>query len=327
METQLDERITLGRRSFSRLGLGLLIAVITFYVLHIGIGMGINVAVSRGADRDDLVWLLWLSTFLPIYLVGMPLGLLIMRKAPAPAQPEQQQFGGKQFWLYALMCMPLFYGGNFVGGLLSALLSGGRATNNMVTLAMDPSLFKVIFMVILGPICEEFIFRKQLIDRSAQYGERTAVLFSALMFALFHMNLYQFFYAFGLGWLFGYIYLRTRKLRYSTLLHIMVNFIGSVLSPLILIIAVDGVSPAQTREEEMLRAMPHMVIVGIYSLLLIGLSIAGLVMLIVYARQFTYRPAELELPKECRFKTVYCNPGVIVYMLVCLVFCTLALFT
>ena len=108
METQLDERLTLGRRSFSRLGLGLLVALIVSAVLQISIGVGINIVVSRGADRDDLVWLMWLSTFLPIYLVGMPLGLLVMWKAPASAQPEQQQLGGKQFWLYALMCMPLF---------------------------------------------------------------------------------------------------------------------------------------------------------------------------------------------------------------------------
>ena len=58
-----------------------------------------------------------------------------------------------------------------------------------------------------------------------RYGEKTAIVFSALAFALFHMNLFQFFYAFGLGLIFGYVYTRTSRLRYSVLMHMLIDSI------------------------------------------------------------------------------------------------------
>ena len=81
----------------------------------------------------------------------------------------------------------------------------------------------VVFLVILGPIFEEWMFRKQLIDHTRKYGEKTAILLSGLAFGLFHMNLFQFFYAFLLGVMFGYIYMRTSKLRYSTAMHMIIK--------------------------------------------------------------------------------------------------------
>ena len=68
-------------------------------------------------------------------------------------------------------------------------------------------------------ILEEFIFRKMVIDRIWQYGEKIAVVTSALIFALFHINLFQFFYALGIGLIFAYVYLRTGKLRYTIIMH------------------------------------------------------------------------------------------------------------
>ena len=93
---------------------------------------------------------------------------------------------------------------------------------------MQTNIWNVVFLVILGPIFEEWMFRKQLIDHTRKYGEKTAILLSGLAFGLFHMNLFQFFYAFLLGVMFGYIYMRTSKLRYSTAMHMIINFNGAV---------------------------------------------------------------------------------------------------
>ena len=99
---------------------------------------------------------------------------------------------------------------------------------------MGNPLYSILVMVILAPVLEEYIFRKLLIDRLSKYGELTAMLFSATVFGLFHMNFFQFFYAFGLGLLFAYIYTRTRNLLYPVLLHMIINFQGSVLAPWLL---------------------------------------------------------------------------------------------
>lgn len=301
------------KRAFSRLGFSLcaILALATLFQILLTVGVAIveELVMAPWNDFEIPDWVQWLVIFLPIYLVGMPVGYLLMKKVPATSA-EPQKLGGKQFWLYALMCMPLMYGGNVIGSLMQALLSGGQASSGIEILALDTSPLKVVFLVILAPIFEEFIFRKQLIDRTVCYGEKTAVLFSALMFALFHTNIQQFFYALGLGWIFGYVYLKTCDLRYSTLLHIMVNFLGTVVAPLVM-----SLCNLEADDSGLFGDMTGLWPMVIYGMLLISLSIAGLVVLIAYRKNFIYQPTELELPKGNRFKVVYCNAGVIVFAL------------
>ena len=70
-------------------------------------------------------------------------------------------------------------------------------------------------------------------------GRRTAralrpgAFVSALLFALYHANLEQFFYAFLLGLLLAYVYYRTGLLRVSVALHMVLNFFGAVMSLLL----------------------------------------------------------------------------------------------
>lgn len=114
--------------------------------------------------------------------------------------------------------------GNMIGNILSAGATDGQATNriNDVILGSDWRV-NALFIGLLAPVCEEWIFRKEIISRLRRYGEKTAIMFSALAFALFHMNVFQFFYAFGLGLMFGYVYTRTSRLRYSVAMHMLIN--------------------------------------------------------------------------------------------------------
>jgi len=54
---------------------------------------------------------------------------------------------------------------------------------------------------------EEFVFRRCVINHLKPYGEKAALITSAFLFALFHGSINQIFYAFGLGLVFGYLYL------------------------------------------------------------------------------------------------------------------------
>lgn len=273
-------------------------------------------------------WYTWLATFVPLYIVAIPAGLWVMRKVLCN-QHEPIRLGVKNFFLFMLMCFPLMYGGNLIGTLLSSLLSGGNATNELFSYAFDDNPLKIVVMVVLAPLLEEFLFRKQLIDRTAKYGEKPAILFSALVFGLFHMNLYQFFYAFGLGLLFGYVYLRTRRLRYSVIMHMVINGLSSVVVPLLLSKVGTGtfvqMVAGQYDEAALIAILPDMVGFALYALAILGLSIAGLVVLIVKVPKLVYLPASKEIPKRERFKAVYGNIGVILFIIFCLVFFVLNL--
>ena len=80
----------------------------------------------------------------------------------------------------------------------------------------------------LAPLAEEFLFRKLLLERLLPFGEKGAVMVSALAFGLFHGNLYQFFYAFGVGVILGLAYVRSGRFWFPVLLHMGFNFMGSV---------------------------------------------------------------------------------------------------
>ena len=91
----------------------------------------------------------------------------------------------------------------------------------------------VLGACIIGPLCEELVFRGLLAGRLARYGQKPGAFISALLFGLYHANLEQFFYAFALGLLLSYAYYRTGLLRTSVLLHMLFNIIGSVVPMLL----------------------------------------------------------------------------------------------
>ena len=62
----------------------------------------------------------------------------------------------------------------------------------------------VLGACIIGPLCEELVFRGLLAGRLARYGQKPGAFISALLFGLYHANLEQFFYAFALGLLLSY---------------------------------------------------------------------------------------------------------------------------
>ncbi|MCH5279158.1 MAG: CPBP family intramembrane metalloprotease [Christensenellaceae bacterium] len=286
------------RKAFSRIGISLtLIALVTFAVQII---VQIALELIGYADWSESTEGLFILSFVPLYCIAVPIGLLVMKKTPS-VYLKKAKLGAKNYLVFFLMCIPLTYIGNLVGIMISGIASGGSASNALNEYVSDVSIFQVLVMVVLAPIIEEFIFRKQLIDRTVRYGEGTAILLSGLTFALFHTNMFQFFYAFALGLLFAYIYVRTGRLRYVISLHMIINFMGSIVSSLVLSLAEKGEF--------------GMFISGMYSLLVLGLIIWGMVLLIKRRKRFKCFPAECELPKKQVFQIAYLNVGMIIFIL------------
>jgi uncharacterized protein len=68
-------------------------------------------------------------------------------------------------------------------------------------------------VVVIAPVVEELIFRGVIMHGLMQnYSKGTAVFFSGLLFALFHLNPWQFPATFVLGMILGWIMIRTRNI-------------------------------------------------------------------------------------------------------------------
>lgn len=317
------------RKVFSRVGLGLcviLLAALGAQLLWFALPELIPGIQWLSAES----WWTWLGIGVPMYLVAIPLGALVFRTVPA-APPEKQPFGVKKFLIFVPIAFAITYLGNIIGTVLSLILSGGTAENAVSELALDNHPLKVLIMVILAPLMEELVFRKLLIDRTRQYGEKTAVFLSAITFGLFHQNLFQFFYAFGAGLLLAYLYVRSGKLRYPVILHAIVNFMGSVVAPAVLslldqeqLLQMETLPP-QEMLNAMMQILPGLLGYLAYAFFLFGLFITGLVFLGIYHRRVTWQEMPGQLPVGQRVKTVYLNVGMILFVLLCLIFIVISL--
>ena len=78
-------------------------------------------------------------------------------------------------------------------------------------------------MALVPAIFEELLFRKWILNSSKKYGKLFAVVFSAALFGLYHMNLSQGIFAFFIGLLFGVIAIKTETIKYTCLLHFLNN--------------------------------------------------------------------------------------------------------
>lgn len=317
----LDSDLKIVRKQFSQLGMGVFAIQGVSFVIQLIIVIVLEFIYPDGGKPS---WLVWLCTFVPQYLIAVPIGLLIIRKAPvAPREGYNLKFS--QIFTVAIICIFMMHAGNIVGKIVIVLLQtllGITSVNPTVFYTMDSSVWlKILFAGILAPIIEEYIYRKQMIDRMNIYGEKLAVVTSALMFGLVHGNLSQLFYAFTLGLVFGYVYLKTGKLRYTVGLHMLINFRGIVVSSLLRNMDFSMLETLRISDPAAWNALlsPQLVLFGAYILCLIGFTIAGLVLLYVKRRSICFAMAEQELPKGTKFKTVYLNIGMILFAATCLI--------
>ena len=273
-------------------------------------------------------WWDWICASAPMYLFAFPAGFLVLRFLPGKA-PEPRALTKKQFFTLLPMCFCLMYAGNLVGTTLSFLLSGGNATNALNDYAMDTHPLKIVVMAILAPVLEELICRKLLIDRTVRYGEKVSVLMSGLIFGLLHGNLFQFFYAFALGCLFAYVYIRTGRVGYTMIFHAIINFLGAVVAPAVLSLMSDATAALKVEKvsiQAAAMALSKMLVVSLYSMSLMGLAVFGLVLLILNRRKLTWQETVQQLPGKQGIKAALLNVGMILYTLICLAMIVLALF-
>ena len=120
---------------------------------------------------------------------------------------------------------------SLIVSLIDKLLPSGLSLEESYSSVMEGlmSPVGVLYIVLIGPIFEELIFRGAVFGALRRFGENYAILFSALLFGFYHMLILQIPFAFVLGLLLGYVASRW-TLRASIALHIIVNGLSVLLS-------------------------------------------------------------------------------------------------
>ena len=237
---QLHNQQLQNEKNFKTIGyslFGMLLAVIVsqiFFSLFL---------VTAFPGIEYSIWFETLLISIPFYLVGVPVFLAIINKVPSQEKRPKKNLSFKQMIVLFFVSMGATYVFNFVGNIINQIIEGIKGSEVINPLDTVINLSNIvpliIVVVILTPIIEEFVFRGVLLDKLRRFGDKTAIIFTALVFGLFHGNFSQFFYAFALGLIFAYITIKTNTIRYSIVLHMLVNLFGSVIMPM-LVLGGDG---------------------------------------------------------------------------------------
>ena len=327
------------RKSFSRIGWALLLYLAVSYALTYAIYYGVLKFAPYLIVKD---WFMWVYSVAPMYIIGVPVFLIFASKAPRH-KLESKKLSGKNFFIFVAISFAVMYFGNLISSYLMAIIqsyTGVETTNPVSEMLSGSSIWlNAIVVAVLAPIVEEVLFRKVIIDRTHVWGEKTAVVFSALLFGIFHGNFYQFFYAFGIGLLFGYIYVRTGRIRYTIILHMMINGLSGVFASWLIgklpeellnkLLDFEYLSSLGT-EELLELIMPHAAVFALYALYafgLIALAIIGTALLLAYRKRFFFKKTPTTLPREYIGAAVYSTPGVVAIIAVCLILMAISLFS
>ncbi|MDO4269867.1 MAG: type II CAAX endopeptidase family protein [Eubacteriales bacterium] len=209
----------------SRLGLALLLVIVWALVWQFALLLLDGMLPVR--LPDSVFYLLILAGH---YAVSLPAAYALCRRVPR-TPPARRPAGARRMARWFVIGAALMWLGSLAGTAVNNLAYrlAGREPVDLLSEAFDLYSPAVILLgaCLLGPVCEELLFRGLLAGRLARYGQKPAALVSALLFGLFHANLGQFFYAFALGLLLAYAYFRTGGLAAPIVLHMLFNVYGS----------------------------------------------------------------------------------------------------
>ena len=244
-------------------------------------------------------WYVWALTAISVVGIGFPVYYVLMRGIPDSPKGEVVKLKPSRFIKIFFISYMAMYFTNLLSTVLTVMISfikGEALTNPVAEAILGGNFFiTLLYAAVVAPIVEELIFRKLLLDKVRRFGEIPAILITGIAFGLFHMNLSQFFYAAVLGFIFAYVVLKTNTIKYSILLHMMINFISSVMAPVI--------------------TKGNIVFIGLIVFWIIVAITLGVVFAIL-----SFKKIKLERYQPVmKTSSIFLNPGVILYFLICLI--------
>ena len=297
MNSELKTNVNV-KSVFSRVGLAAAVLGVVVNLVQMIIITIFNV-VNPAFESNG--WFRYLLIAVSFYLIGFPICCLILKSIPDGPKREEENltFGGFiKFFLISYFIMVLL--NLFTTGFLWIVGNFKEAdvVNPLESVLSNSSIWAtIIFAGILSPIIEEVLFRGVMLNKLRTYGDKIAIITTALLFGLFHENFSQFFYAVGLGMIFAYVTLKTGTIKYSIGLHIMINMMGSVIGTQVL--------------NSTIATMIFGIVVWVF-------VIAGLILFIKDFKKMSLLPGEVTIEKGDVVSETWLNMGMMINLIISL---------
>ena len=225
MEESFKKDITsIGRRLIGYM-------LVFFFFAGVGQYAAQQAALRKAITAEDFygIWGVWL-------FIAAGLSLLIWsfsKKFPMKRIYEHVAPRKMTIQSFAMICASL-YGVRFIsklilGGIEKLLFAMGIPATLVANTSeeLTSSIIFVLYLGVMAPVVEEFIFRGFIGYRLERYGKVFTILFTALIFSLFHANITQEVFTFMAGIVFAYVAIEY-GFQWAVVVHMMNNFIFAV---------------------------------------------------------------------------------------------------
>jgi membrane protease YdiL (CAAX protease family) len=327
------------RKIFNLTGLALFILI----AAHFAIGKSVVILLySRFPVLMSENWFYWVLSYGAYFLIGFPLAFFVLRKIPnyenidiqhneqsnetvnelnynpfdAPSVQQSVQLPAQDFLegergllLFGMISLSFIINLLTIGIMALVSKISGRVIVNpgLAPLTEGIPLLSFLTIVIIGPIMEELLFRKLLYKKLAVFDGKIYIFVSATLFAFYHINFFQLFYTFALGVVFAWLTFRIKSIRYSLAFHMVLNLLSYC-----------GIY-IQNK-----FGIVEMIYYGWFYEFLVFIGIIAGIIWLIKCRSTARNSANGNYVP--RLKTVFLNPGMILFLLLSIVLSFIRIF-
>ena len=250
-------------------------------------------------------------------LIAVFISSLVLKTKEAP-KPEKRPVSFKKFLLLIPISFAVRTAGTLISNAISMVSGSYSESDELTVLLLDMDIWVVFVCVgIIAPIIEELFFRKMLIDRLRPHGEMACLIVSSLFFGLFHQNIGQFFYAFGMGLVLAHLYYHSGKYHLAVIIHAIFNITGII--PILFYdslieaietayLLIEGSAPI----DALLPFVSTIIAYFIYAVVLLALTIAGIIIIGTNYKKFKIQKSNSPLSPAEQREVFWKTPGIIV---------------
>lgn len=174
-----------------------------------------------------------------MYFIGFSVPIFVFNRMNNNAEVEvyEPKESEKMPPLQTVFAFFTALGGTVVAAYLNSFLVGflGNYSDFTAELfwkselgTLPQILMYFVYVAVIPAFVEEYLFRWTICKNLAVYGKSTAIIISAILFALMHANIEQILYTFVAGVLLAWVYLETKNIAFPILIHFVNNGISAI---------------------------------------------------------------------------------------------------
>ena len=186
-----------------------------------------NFAREYSINSSDLIYAFEQTLVLFAYLISFLIPAFIFKFMIRNDDPEPVRYGIKlepNTPLVIIGSIGIVIGAAYINSFMVSFIDFAPLFETDPMSSPVRVLMSFISIALVPALSEEFLFRGCILSNLLPYGKNTAIILSALLFALMHGNFAQFFYTFIAGIVLGAVYVKTDSIWAPTFIHLFNNF-------------------------------------------------------------------------------------------------------